>query len=423
MPARGLDLQTSFTTRLEGYASQSGDRPKRARGEGTLSSRLATDGKLRLVLEGYARVDTAPWYGRRLRLDLLERDEQASALSLTEAYLARRFTGKLGSLDVRLGKIVYAWGTADGFNPTDNLNAKDYTDLLRADKLGALSTHLGYQHEDLGIDLVLLPVFQPSRLPERGNRFLPELPSRVANPFFPAAGPPDLEVLYSFEPRRLPAVTWANTQEAVRVAYKLPGSEVRASYGRYISDLPAIDVFPGLPDLAGGTVPVSVGQRFERQDVIGLDFQTAIGEIGMRGEAARISFRGSRDPYGVVIFGLDHRWGDLVGDQDLTVILSFLSQRGLPSTGVGASLLSVETPFEKGVLVHATWETSDSLAFELSAFTAFSEGSYQDATLSYRVLDSLKLTLKAERLAGPRDTYLGANQPNSRVFAQLRFSF
>lgn len=423
MPVRAFEAKSTATVRGEAYATASAAAPERFRGEATLSTEARAGGDVKLVLAGYLRADTASWYDRSVRLDVLERREEAPLLSITELYVARRFSGGGGSLDLRLGKVVHAWGTADGFNPTDNLNARDYTDLLRADKLGAVCASLGYQLRDLGIDLVVLPVFQPSRLPTGDNRFGPELPSRVENPFFPT-GPPELAVSYDFTPRKLPAVSWDHVQEALRVSYKLPGSAISASYGRYISDLPAIDVVPGVPDLSRGTVTVGIAERFERQEVLGADFQTAVGSIGLRGEAARVVFPDGGDRYGVAVFGLDHRWADLVGEQDLTVILSVLSQRGLDlDRPAGASLLSVETPFERGVLLHATWEKSEDVSFEVSAFTAFSKGAYQDATLTWRIRDPLKLIVKAERLAGPGDTYLGANQPNSRVWGELKLSF
>ena len=39
-------------------------------------------------------------------------------------------------LDLRIGKQVISWGTADGFSPTDNLNPRDYLDLLWEEKIG-----------------------------------------------------------------------------------------------------------------------------------------------------------------------------------------------------------------------------------------------------------------------------------------------
>lgn len=376
---------------------------------------------MRVVLSGGLRGDTARWYERAIRLDLLERRERGSLLVLDEGYLQLRAS----ELELRAGKIVYAWGSADGFNPTDNLNPRDYTDPLRAEKMGAVSTHLGWQRGDLGVDLVILPAFQPSRLPSPESRFTPDLPATAPNPFFPGAGPAELTLDYDLEERELPSVGFRNLQEAVRFTWKLPGSQLNATYQHLVSDLPAFEVQLGLPDLSAGRLPVRVVQRFYRQELWGLDFQTAVGEYGLRGEVARST---ARDPlaqdYVVAVVGADRRFADLVGEQDLTLIASLLARRvtGSAAPGVGG-LLDVELPFEEGVLLHALWEASTDVTFDVSLFTAFREGDYQEALLSWRIADPLKLEVKVERAAGPADAYLGTIEEQSRLWARLRYSF
>ena len=67
-----------------------------------------------------------------------EKNRRRSLLDLKEAVLTLRG----GPLEAGLGKQIYAWGTADTFNPTDNLNAYDYLDVIDNEKLGLWSAAL-----------------------------------------------------------------------------------------------------------------------------------------------------------------------------------------------------------------------------------------------------------------------------------------
>ena len=74
-------------------------------------------------------------YTRGLHLQIPETSRHRSYLGLKEATIS----GRQGPVEVTLGKQVYAWGTADAFNPTDNINPYDYLDVLDNEKLGVWS--------------------------------------------------------------------------------------------------------------------------------------------------------------------------------------------------------------------------------------------------------------------------------------------
>ena len=419
----GWDVSGELGARGEGYAEESTQDPERARGELWLEGELKGGKTVRFFVRGAARVDTAEWYERSLRLDLRERRNQGTALRLDECYAYGRF----GDFTVRAGKLIHAWGSADGFNPTDNLNPRDYTDLIRAEKLGVWSLHGYWQRGDFGIDLVVLPLVQASRLPRLDNRFTPPLPSSVENPFYPELGPPELALDVSLADPDYPDLAWETLQEALRLTWKLPGSQVAVVYQRLYSDLPAFSSEIGAPDFELGRVPVEVRSLLYRQEIFGADFQTAIGEYGLRGEAAWIeSDSDLAEDYVFSVFGADRRFVDVVGEQDLTLILSVLAQRtqrDAQADPAASALLGVEVPFERGVLLHALWQFNDDLTLDLSAFSAFSDGDYQEALLSWRVADPVKLELKVERVAGPSDSFLGSIEDDSRAFLELRYSF
>ncbi len=72
------------------------------------------------------------------------------------------------NLDVKVGRMIHAWGTADQFNPTDNLNGKDFEDPLRfggklGNQMAIAKYHLPWL--DMSLEAVWIPMFRPTQLP------------------------------------------------------------------------------------------------------------------------------------------------------------------------------------------------------------------------------------------------------------------
>jgi hypothetical protein len=85
---------------------------------------------------------------------------------LNEAYLAVRRV-PFQWMDFRIGRIIQSWGTADMFNPTDNLNSRDFSDPLDyTAKVPNQMVELAfYPASFLQIQVVWVPFFKPSLLP------------------------------------------------------------------------------------------------------------------------------------------------------------------------------------------------------------------------------------------------------------------
>lgn len=66
---------------------------------------------------------------------LQETEERKYHFNFKEAFLVTH--GK--SSDIYLGKKIYSWGKAEGFNPTDNINPYDFLDFPDREKIGVLS--------------------------------------------------------------------------------------------------------------------------------------------------------------------------------------------------------------------------------------------------------------------------------------------
>lgn len=92
---------------------------------------------------------------------------QPYRFDVNELYVeARGFA--LDKLDVKLGQQTVAWGVADQFNPTNNLNPDDLRDpLLFGKQAGNFMLRADYWFtDDFSWSGVLVPLFRPALLPE-----------------------------------------------------------------------------------------------------------------------------------------------------------------------------------------------------------------------------------------------------------------
>jgi hypothetical protein len=91
--------------------------------------RLVPWSSVKVVVE--AREDDAG-FTRGVAFRIPETNERRSIVNLKEAVLSFQ----QGPVEMTLGKQIFAWGTADAFNPTDNINPYDCMDVIDNQKLG-----------------------------------------------------------------------------------------------------------------------------------------------------------------------------------------------------------------------------------------------------------------------------------------------
>ena len=61
----------------------------------------------------------------------------------------------------------YSWGTADGINPTDNINPRDYRNSIDPKKLSVFSGYVAfYPFDFFSMEVVYIPFFQKHKFPE-----------------------------------------------------------------------------------------------------------------------------------------------------------------------------------------------------------------------------------------------------------------
>jgi hypothetical protein len=178
----------------------------------------------------------------------------------------------LGPLDVTLGRQIISWGTADGINPTDNINPRDISNFLSPDKLPVSLLRLNaYPAYFMDIEAVFVPTYPEPKLPDLSGL----LPSELEGVTFAVTSPaPELE---SF-------------QAGARANFLLPGVDLSVSYLYAWDHLPDIDsVAIAMQEVMSTVffgVPSGITLGFNRIHVIGADFAWPVAAVDLRGEAA-----------------------------------------------------------------------------------------------------------------------------------------
>ncbi|MCA9658928.1 MAG: hypothetical protein KC486_11340, partial [Myxococcales bacterium] len=225
------------------------------------------------------------------------------------AYVALNELAK--GLDIKIGRQIVVWGTADKFNPTNNINPDDLEDRpLFTEPIANQMVVIDYAplRDRLWFQGVYVPLFFPALLP-------PSAAAGLKDPFaeVPFADPADKEKIFYLQdtfipqnPKLLPKVlghvimpdrTLANGQAAAKVGTRLGDVDITASYyyGRHDIPLPAEVKSSIIHPLNAEDEPEDgyylqsdAYLIYPKMQVIGLDFTTQLpwlGNTGVWGEA------------------------------------------------------------------------------------------------------------------------------------------
>jgi hypothetical protein len=187
----------------------------------------------------------------------------------------------LPRLDLRIGRQVVVWGTADKFSPTNNVNTLDLSDpLLFGKALANQMIRLDWNPvADLIITAVWVPIFRPAQLPRTAPLAVtqPERPAPVQDDFqrstlgFLASVMPPTQIRVN---TMQPDPSIQNSQVGLRAAGRLGGVDLSVSYyhGRFGIPQPAWVV-----QRPNGVVDVSV--MWPRMDVVGADLAGSVEKL------------------------------------------------------------------------------------------------------------------------------------------------
>ncbi len=243
----------------------------------------------RLRYYGLSEVSSLPQLSNRARIDPF-------SVELDQAYVGVRGV-PFAWLDLKVGRMVQTWGSADLFNPVDNLNARDFFDVMDyARKVPNQMIEINvYPSSRVTLTGVFVPTFRPSQLPP--SAVLGFAIERDANGCLVSAPAPPLrdradaqklaDTFASIDPCALnftdpevrpllPTDALENAQAAVRAKVEVAGLEIAASYyyGRFTFPVAYTAVANTAPSTSKpGKVDVAYVAEvmYPRMHVLGLD--------------------------------------------------------------------------------------------------------------------------------------------------------
>ncbi|MCX7025284.1 MAG: hypothetical protein NT080_11805 [Spirochaetes bacterium] len=232
-----------------------------------VSAGIAADGIL--GDNGYAFVSA------ETDVDLSDPALPTGSIELKEAYAELT----VGELDLSFGRRILAWGLADGFNPTDNVNARRIgtrtTSTLDERKIPALMLRASYALPgSLGsVEALVMP------LPGTND-----LPLTVSSATI-LAGP--ATILNNFLAEEIPEFSWDGMEYGARAMFYFGGFSCSASWlhawDRY-PDIRYSTTTTGSPP--GTTTTNEYTPVHRRVQVFGADAQASLAGFDLRAEGA-----------------------------------------------------------------------------------------------------------------------------------------
>ncbi len=351
------------------------------------------------------------------------------AIDFREAYI--EFQKLLSdNLELRVGRQIIAWGTADKLNPTDNINPDDLEDIMDfGRKLGTNAVKITYYLGEFNITAVYVPIFTPAVLPSQD----------WASALSPSFSLPSGMLVENFNdaiilPENNPG---DSSMAAVKIGGNLFNYDVSISYFYGRDDLPLVNQAEITP--AGLTsVNVNAEMIYPRMQVIGLDLAGAIGKIGIWAEGAAFlpeeiemltdlsalgmgvqsSIAVDNEPYFKYVVGGDYTFknGIYINAQYLH---GFIHERGEDNLE-DYLMAGIEKKFfndELKVMLGLGGEIRDFNAWEDNyAIMIFPE-------LSYYPVDNTEIILGAYLIDGKDTTNFGKANKNDELYLKFKYSF
>lgn len=363
-------------------------------------------------LVGEARADTES-YANQFTFQIPETSERRSYLSVKESVV--RLDG--GPVAATLGKQFFAWGTADGYNPTDNLNPYDYMDPVNGEKMGVWSAAAQLTVGATNATVAVIPVFSPSRVPLTSRRWVPPLPTGII-----------------VNGRELPGQDFANVEYAARIRTTFRGWDVSVSYFDGFESTPVIK--QSVATLAPGvSVPVFT-PVFTQMQVAGLDASTTLGKFEIHAEAAaKFAVKnGPRDRFEIV-GGFNYAFDDLGLRwlERINVILEYAREVTLAThPAFGNTTASVQNfvllpnnGYNNAVIGRVLLRFTDDTQAAVSGTVDLSQSAnyFTRIALTHRLTQRIQIDTGVDVLGGPSNTFWGRWGDNDRFFFLMKLFF
>ena len=346
-----------------------------------------------------------------------EKDRRRSIVGLKEAVL--RVGGR--QLEARVGKLLFAWGTGDGYNPTDLINPYDYLDVVDNEKIGVYAGALRIATEASSVELVVIPAFAPSRVPLLRSRWVPD----------PPAG-----FVAIVDNREVPPPAISDMQYAARAHTTVKGVDVSITYYDGYEHLPVARRSVVATE-SGVTLP-RLTPVFARIKSPGFDFSTVYEKFELHGEGAfRLVESNGREDRFHWLAGSRYTWDELpMGWLEQVVLTVEYAREEVLASRAHSSIIEPGTlpfigdlfstrAFRNAVITRLLVKISEATQVHLNATVDIraSPNAYVQPKLTHKITDALHLEAALDLFAGSPETFWGRWRNNNRLFVSMKYFF
>jgi hypothetical protein len=322
---------------------------------------------------------------------------------------------KLPWVDLSLGKQYFAWGTADAYSPTDNMNAYDYLDVIDREKLPAYSAAASVAAGPVNIHVILIPFFTPSRDPLPDSRWTPS-PTPIGGVGSTVPGGAIVQQ------RLVPGRDINNMQYGVRIKTTVAGWDLSASYFDGFEYVPVVK----LDSRSTGTIFTPV---YRHMQVPGFDFSTTYDKFEFHGEVAfKFEDRDIKDSRLQGSIGLNYTW-DEVGVkwlEHITFVVEHNREKFVSSQNPGFIVDgNFINAFRNAVSGRVQFKFNEETQFTVTDTTDFSKESnyFIQFKVNHKFTDDLHVETGFDNFAGVRDSFWGKWRDNDRFFLFMKRYF
>ena len=360
-------------------------------------------------------------------------------LDFYETYVTLPFN----AVTLSLGKKILRWGKTDQMSPVDTINPEDFREFIVPDyedrKIPVWMADLLIKFNTFSLEGVYLPKFEPARQDYFNSDWgvYSHIKEDIkASPLLPDYVKNYINAIHVHE--TMPHDSGLNGEAAFRAFTTIKGWDMGITYHYAWEDLPFYKSFPIKNITTNGTMEgsdlteslgnavftnESIQTRYLRSHIIGFEFETTLGDYGIRGEAAwqdKQSFLTSdltsiRSPTLIYIIGADYSGMDWyinvqlshshIFDHDDSIL--YFKQNTIPLLGEITRNLNSE------------WLKA-SLHYSV---TLNDNEFYLSPRLVCTYITNLDLILGAHIFGGNQTSFMGRFDSNDQVFLDATYHF
>jgi hypothetical protein len=342
-----------------------------------------------------------------------------NAIRLWEAYLDFDYE----AFSVRLGRQVIRWGKADQVNVIDNFTPQDlrnFLDYKRGDrKWPVLAASVKYfVDEQTTWENIWMPYFRPNPIAGREQ----DWEFFFGRNYVKAIGLSQID-----EERSKNSL--GNGIFASKLAYATDDYDISFSYAYHFEQNPSYSaqLNPDYPLLSALPYPGTVQREYKREETLGMDYETQLGDFGLRGELIYTTDK----PY--VTYDLSD--DDLIARRPTVQLVAGFDYRFESETYINVQMtldhirdFDVRMEAERNEY-SLTWQVSqpfmhDRLVVELMGRAFFHQTDlFYRVSLNYEFSEDIQLTSGLMIFDGDDLGIFGEFEYNDQLFFNLKYSF